>query len=64
MKLTKVVGCLALIIGLMSVVSTPVQANGGGDLPQAVSFNPLVLSVVGMAVLVVTYFMYRILRGR
>ncbi len=64
MKLHTVVIYLVLIIGLISVVSTPVQANGGDDLHQTVSYNPLVLSVVGVAVLVVAYFMYRILRGR
>ncbi len=64
MKLRTVVVCLVLVIGRISVVATPVLANGGDEVNQVVSYNPLVLSVVGAAVLVVAYFMYRILRGR
>ncbi len=64
MKLGTLVVYLVLIIGLIAVVATPVLANGGDEVSQVVSFNPLVLSVVGVAVLVMTYFMYRILRGR
>ena len=64
MKLRLIVVYLVLIVGLLSVISTPVLANGGGEVNQAVSYNPVVLGVVGVAVLVVTYFMYRILRGR
>ncbi len=63
MKLGTVIVCLVLIIGLMSVVATPVLANGGDEVSQTVSFNPLVLVATGIAVLVVAYFMYRILRG-
>ncbi len=64
MKLGTIVVYLVLIIGLISVIPTPVQANGGDELSQTVSYNPLVLIIVGIAVLVVAYFMYRILRGR
>ena len=64
MKSGTIVVYLVLIIGLISVVATPVLANGGDEVTQTVSSNPLVLSVVGVAVLVMTYFMYRILRGR
>ncbi len=64
MKLHTVTVCLALIIGLTSIVSAPVLANGGGDSQQTVSYNPLVLIVIGIAVLVVAYLLYRILRGR
>ncbi len=64
MKLGTLVVHLVLIIGLIAVVATPVLANGGDEVNQVVSFNPLVLSVVGVAFLVMTYFMYRILRGR
>ncbi len=64
MKLGTVVICLALIIGLILVIATPVLANGGDEVQQTVSYNPVVLIVVGIAYLVVAYFMYRILRGR
>ncbi len=64
MKSGKIVVYFILIIGLISIFSTPVQANGGDEIQQAVSYNPIVLSVVGVAVLVVAYVMYRILRGR
>ncbi len=64
MKLRTIVVYLVLIIGLTSAVATPVLANGGDEVNQVVSDNPIVLSVVGVAVLVVAYFMYRILRGR
>ncbi len=64
MKLGTVIVCFALFIGLMSVVATPVLANGGGEVQQTVSYTPVVLIVVGIAVLVVAYFMYRIFRGR
>lgn len=64
MKSGKIAVYLVLIIGLISVFTTPVQANGGDEIGQAVSYNPVVLSVVGVAVVVVAYVMYRILRGR
>ncbi len=64
MKLGTIVVYLVLIIGLISIVATSVLANGGGDLDHAVSYNPVVLIVVGIAVLVVAYIMYRIMRGR
>ncbi len=64
MKLPTVVVCLALVMGLTLGVSDPVLANGGGDVSLTVSYNPLVLVVVGIAVLVVAYLLYRILRGR
>ncbi len=64
MKLGTIIVYLVLIIGLMSTVATPVLANGGDEVNQVVSYNPVVLGVVGVAVLVVAYFMYRILRGR
>ncbi len=64
MKSGKIVVYLVLIIGLLSGFSTPVQANGGDEVSQAVSYNPIVLSVVGAAILVVAYVMYRIFRGR
>ncbi len=64
MKLGTVVICLALVVGLILVIATPVLANGGEEASQALSYNPLVLGVVGVAVLVVAYLMYRILRGR
>ncbi len=64
MKSGKIVVYLVLIIGLISVFSTSVQANGGDEVSQTVSYNPLVLSIVGVAVLVVAYVMYRIFRGR
>ena len=64
MKLGTIVVCFVLIVGLISVVSTPVLADGGHEVELTVSSNPLMLGVAVVSGLVVAYFIYRIVRGR